>query len=126
MANDKKKIKKTNNKIDKRKELSFWQDGFTMEDYEKLTLGLLLTLAVVIASVKFIAVGTVDSNYTTIIGILASTFVARKAVSYFKPQTYYDNRNNHYNNTPYYSDNEETNNQDNVVNTTTYNQDTPI
>jgi hypothetical protein len=103
----------------KRKVLGFISDGITLEDFEKLTLGLALIWTIAIASFKYISKDTVDPNWIALIGYIVAAFVARKAVSYFKNDNYY-NRHNYPNyNTPYYSDNQQTSDSTN-------NNDTPI
>lgn len=52
------------------------------EDFEKILLGSLLTLVVIIVCVKFLTTGSSDANMIYLAGILAGSFVARKAFKY--------------------------------------------
>jgi hypothetical protein len=92
----------------KKKVLGFISDGITLEDFEKIILGILLVITTLTAVGIYIAkliqsillkevdfFAGVDGNFVLIITSLVAGFVARKWTSYTKPQQYYDYHDNY-------------------------------
>jgi hypothetical protein len=61
---------------------NFWDDGITIHDFEKLSLGILLIGVVSVICIKYLYQNTVNSDMVYLTGILAGAFVARKAFKY--------------------------------------------
>lgn len=69
----------------------FTDELFSERDFEKLLLGFLVTLTIVIILLVYWLRGTVDSNLVYLSAIELTAFVARKGLSYIKPDRYYQN-----------------------------------
>ena len=61
---------------------SFIKDGISIHDFEKLVLGGLLILVVVSICVKYLFCNITNSDMVYLSGVLAGSFVARKAFKY--------------------------------------------
>jgi hypothetical protein len=66
----------------------FWNDGVSLQDFEKLLLGFLLFVCVFVGAYKYLQIGDVSANWTNVIFILGGLFTARKVFSYFKNEYY--------------------------------------
>lgn len=73
------------------------EEGFTKEDFEKLITGLTFTLMVVVIGYKFLFDEFVVPEVLTFTVGLGGLFVARKAFSYFKSDSYYEYNKNYSN-----------------------------
>lgn len=71
--------------------MMFWKDkdGFTKEDFEKLTTGFLFIIGVLVVLYKYLIENETNTNMIYLVTILGSLFVVRKGISYFKPNRYY-------------------------------------
>ena len=67
---------------------NFWNDGISIQDFEKLLLGFLLFISVGIGAYKYFQVGDISTNWTNVIFILGGLFTVRKAFSYFRGSNY--------------------------------------
>lgn len=70
------------------KKKSFWSDGISLQDFEKLLLGFLLFVSVFIGAYKYFLVGDISTNWTNVIFILGGLFTVRKVFSYFRNENY--------------------------------------
>ena len=55
---------------------------------EKIILGLSFLIVVSVASVKYIMIGDISPNWLNLVTVLGGLFVTRKALSYFKKDSY--------------------------------------
>jgi hypothetical protein len=63
---------------------SFWNNGVSLYDFEKLLLGFLLSFCVVVGAYQYIKLGDITANWANIIFTLGGFFTVRKVFSYFK------------------------------------------
>lgn len=61
---------------------SFWRDGISIQDFEKLSLGSLLIVVVLVICFKFVTREITSPDMIYLSGVLAGAFVARKAFKY--------------------------------------------
>lgn len=58
--------------------------NFDITNFEKILLGILFSVVVIIASIKYFVVGDITNNWVQVITITGGFFTVRKVISYFK------------------------------------------
>jgi hypothetical protein len=78
----------------KKKSANFWSDGIDLADFEKLNLGIMFWISFLIGAYNELFRDGCSMVWQYVILGVGALFVARKAFSYFKPETYYSKGNN--------------------------------